>query len=145
MYGCEHYARSCKLRHPITGQLFTCRLEKGNDDRKDLLIPCAFTTASVKKKQLTNKTEMNVTLSPKICALTQASVHTNILNVQNDNCPDAVDNKDRLIMHSLQSLSSKSPVAAGNGSFLVKPPPGFCQAALPSRPYSGHASLPCPK
>jgi len=26
VYGCEHYARSCKLRHPITGQLFTCRL-----------------------------------------------------------------------------------------------------------------------
>jgi len=119
-------------------------LEKGNDDRKDLLSPCAFTTASVKKKQLTNKTEMNVTLSPKMCALTQASVHTNILNVQNDNCPDAVDSKDRLIMHSLQSLSSKSPVATGNDSFLVKPPPGFCQASLPSRPYSGHASLPCP-
>jgi zinc finger-like protein len=24
--GCEHYARGCKLRHPYTGQLFTCRL-----------------------------------------------------------------------------------------------------------------------
>lgn len=24
--GCEHYARGCKLRHPATGQLFTCRL-----------------------------------------------------------------------------------------------------------------------
>lgn len=24
--GCEHYSRSCKLRHPVTGQLFTCRL-----------------------------------------------------------------------------------------------------------------------
>ncbi len=24
--GCEHYERSCKLRHPETGQLFTCRL-----------------------------------------------------------------------------------------------------------------------
>mmetsp|Transcript_25651 Transcript_25651/g.39264 ORF Transcript_25651/g.39264 Transcript_25651/m.39264 type:complete len:660 (-) Transcript_25651:128-2107(-) len=24
--GCEHYSRSCKLRHPETGQLFTCRL-----------------------------------------------------------------------------------------------------------------------
>lgn len=24
--GCEHYERGCKLRHPVTGQLFTCRL-----------------------------------------------------------------------------------------------------------------------
>jgi len=24
--GCPHYARACKLRHPDTGQLFTCRL-----------------------------------------------------------------------------------------------------------------------
>ncbi len=24
--GCEHYIRECKLRHPITGELFTCRL-----------------------------------------------------------------------------------------------------------------------
>ena len=24
--GCSHYARACKLRHPITGQLFGCRL-----------------------------------------------------------------------------------------------------------------------
>ncbi len=24
--GCEHYSRGCKLRHPDTGQLFTCRL-----------------------------------------------------------------------------------------------------------------------
>jgi zinc finger-like protein len=24
--GCEHYTRGCKLRHPSTGQLFTCRL-----------------------------------------------------------------------------------------------------------------------
>lgn len=24
--GCRHYARSCKLRHPETGQLFTCRV-----------------------------------------------------------------------------------------------------------------------
>eukprot|EP00557_Chaetoceros_sp_GSL56_P005145 CAMPEP_0176502072 /NCGR_PEP_ID=MMETSP0200_2-20121128/14541_1 /TAXON_ID=947934 /ORGANISM="Chaetoceros sp., Strain GSL56" /LENGTH=599 /DNA_ID=CAMNT_0017901085 /DNA_START=355 /DNA_END=2155 /DNA_ORIENTATION=+ len=26
VHGCEHYSRSCKLRHPATGQLFTCRL-----------------------------------------------------------------------------------------------------------------------
>ncbi len=24
--GCEHYQRGCKLRHPKTGELFTCRL-----------------------------------------------------------------------------------------------------------------------
>lgn len=24
--GCDHYARACKLRHPATGTLFTCRL-----------------------------------------------------------------------------------------------------------------------
>jgi len=24
--GCEHYTRDCKLRHPITGELYTCRL-----------------------------------------------------------------------------------------------------------------------
>jgi len=118
-------------------------LERSNDDRKDLLSPCAFTTASVKMKQVTNKTEMNVTLSPKMCPITQTSVRTNILNVQNDNCPDTVDSKDRLILPSLQSLSSKSPVATGNDTFLVKPPPGFGQASLPSRPYSGHTTLPC--
>mmetsp|Transcript_13353 Transcript_13353/g.27993 ORF Transcript_13353/g.27993 Transcript_13353/m.27993 type:complete len:875 (-) Transcript_13353:1593-4217(-) len=26
LLGCHHYARACKLRHPITGRLFTCRL-----------------------------------------------------------------------------------------------------------------------
>lgn len=26
VHGCKHYLRSCKLRHPATGQLFTCRL-----------------------------------------------------------------------------------------------------------------------
>ncbi|KAL7545336.1 hypothetical protein ACHAWF_008691 [Thalassiosira exigua] len=25
-YGCPHYARSCKLRHPTSGRLYTCRL-----------------------------------------------------------------------------------------------------------------------
>jgi len=24
--GCKHYARTCKLRHPVTGQIFNCRL-----------------------------------------------------------------------------------------------------------------------
>lgn len=26
VFGCEHYARGCKLRHPMTGELYTCRL-----------------------------------------------------------------------------------------------------------------------
>lgn len=36
--GCNHYARSCKLRHPVTGRLHTCRLccedeiEESNED-----------------------------------------------------------------------------------------------------------------
>merc|ERR1719362_128399 len=34
--GCEHYARACKLRHPTTGQLYTCRLccDKVHDSKR---------------------------------------------------------------------------------------------------------------
>jgi len=38
VFGCEHYARGCKLRHPKTGELYTCRLcceEKRQSRRYD--------------------------------------------------------------------------------------------------------------